>query len=202
VLEIVISSRNKEKKRELKSLLRGLKVRVLDLNDLPSAPRVKETGRTFEANAKQKALKIARYTKKLTIADDSGLAVDALKGRPGVRSARFAGEKASYVDNNTKLLRLLEGVPAGKRSAKFVSIVAIAGPKGIIGTVRGECRGRITFEPKGKAGFGYDPVFYSPKFGKTFAEISASRKNSVSHRGRALRKARAVISRLLRKGLS
>ncbi len=202
MLEIVISSRNKEKKRELKSLLRGFKVRVLDLNDFPSAPRVKETGRTFEANAKQKALKIAKYTKKLTIADDSGLAVNALRGRPGVRSARFAGEKASYEDNNIKLLRLLEGVPAGKRNAKFVSVVAIAGPKGILGTVRGECSGRITFEPKGKAGFGYDPVFYSPKFGKTFAEISVSRKNSESHRGRALRKARAVISRLLRRGLS
>jgi len=201
-LELVISSRNKEKKRELKSLLRGLKVRVLDLNDLPSAPRVKETGRTFEANAKQKALKIARYTKKLTIADDSGLAVDALRGRPGVRSARFAGEKASYEDNNIKLLRLLKGIPSARRSARFVSVVAIASPKGIIGTVRGECRGRIAFKPIGKKGFGYDPVFYSPGFGKTFAEISVSRKNSVSHRGRALKKARAVISRLLRKGLS
>ncbi|MFA6356315.1 MAG: XTP/dITP diphosphatase [Candidatus Omnitrophota bacterium] len=200
--EIVISSRNKEKKRELRALLKGLRVRVLDLNDFPSAPAVKETGKTFEANAKLKALKIARYTKRLTIADDSGLSVDALHGKPGVKSARFAGGKASYENNNIKLLKLLERVPAGKRKAKFVSVVAIAVPKGILGTVRGECGGRITLEPKGKKGFGYDPVFYSPEFGKTFAEISASRKNSVSHRGRALTKARAVIQSLLRKGLS
>jgi XTP/dITP diphosphohydrolase len=202
VQEIVISSRNKDKKRELKALLKGLGVRVLDLNDFPSAPAVKETGKTFEENAKLKALKIARYTKRLTIADDSGLAVDALKGRPGVRSARFAGAGATYKDNNIKLLKLLRNVPAGKRRAKFVSAVAIAVPKGILGTVRGECPGRITLEPKGKKGFGYDPVFYSPGFGKTFAEISAPRKNSVSHRGRALRKARAVILNFLRKGLS
>jgi len=202
VQEIVISSRNKEKKRELRALLKGLRVRVLDLNDFPSAPAVKETGKTFEANAKLKALKIARYTKRLTIADDSGLSVDALHGKPGVKSARFAGGKASYENNNIKLLKLLERVPAGKRKAKFVSVVAIAVPKGILGTVRGECGGRITLEPKGKKGFGYDPVFYSPEFGKTFAEISASRKNSVSHRGRALTKARAVIQSLLRKGLS
>lgn len=200
--EIVISSRNKEKKRELRALLKGLRVRVLDLNDFPSAPAVKETGKTFEANAKLKALKIARHTNRLTIADDSGLAVDALHGKPGVKSARFAGGKATYEGNNIKLLKLLKGVPAGKRKAKFVSVVAIAVPEGILGTVRGECRGRITLEPKGKNGFGYDPVFYSPEFGRTFAEISASQKNSVSHRGRALRKARAVIQSLLRKGLS
>jgi XTP/dITP diphosphohydrolase len=202
VQELVISSRNKEKKRELRSLLRGLKVRVLDLNDFPSAPEIKETGNTFETNAKLKAFKIAKYTKRFTIADDSGLAVNALKGKPGVRSARFAGGKATYEENNLKLLKLLKGVPSDRRKAKFVSVVAIAGPKGILGTVRGECSGRITLEPKGKKGFGYDPVFYSPEFRKTFAELSPSQKNSVSHRGRALKKARAVILNLLRKGLS
>ena len=200
--EIVISSRNREKRLELKALLKGLRVKVFDLNDFPFAPAVEETGKTFEANAKLKALKIAKYAKRLTIADDSGLAVDALKGKPGVRSARFAGKKATYEDNNLKLLKLLKGIPADKRKARFVSVVAIAGPNGILATVRGECSGRITMEPKGKKGLGYDPVFYSPELRKTFAELSPSQKNSVSHRGRALRKARAVILNLLRKGLS
>lgn len=198
MFEIVVSSRNKEKKRELKTLLKGLGIRVLDLNDFPGAPEVKETGKTFEANARLKALKIAGYTRRLTLADDSGLVVKALGGRPGVRSARFAGGKATYDDNNRKLLRLLKGVPVRDRAAKFVSVVAIAGTKGVIGTVKGECSGRITLAPKGRNGFGYDPVFFSPKYKKTFAEFTPSQKNSVSHRGRALRKARAVILRLRR----
>ncbi len=198
MFEIVISSRNKEKKRELKALLKGLGIKVIDLNDFPGAPKVKETGKTFEANAKLKALKIAKYTKRPAVADDSGLVVNALGGKPGVRSARFAGNNAAYEDNNRKLLKLLEGVPGDKRGAKFISVVAIAGPKGIIGVVRGECSGRITFSPKGKNGFGYDPVFFSPDFGKTFAELSASQKNSISHRGRALKKARIIIVRLRR----
>ncbi|MDD4879477.1 MAG: XTP/dITP diphosphatase [Candidatus Omnitrophica bacterium] len=198
MLEIVISSRNKEKKRELKALLKGLGIKVLDLNDLPAAPDVKETGKTFEANARLKALKIAKYTKRLALADDSGLVVKALGGRPGVRSARFAGDKADYSDNNRKLLKLLKDVQGHKRGAKFVSVVALAGPEGIKGVVRGECSGRITLAPKGRNGFGYDPIFFSPKFGKTFAELSASQKNSISHRGRALKKARAVILRLRR----
>lgn len=201
MLEIVISSRNKEKKRELKALLKGLRIKVLDLNDFSAAPKVKETGKTFDANAKLKALKIAKFTRRLTLADDSGLAVKALGGMPGVRSARFAGDDATYGENNRKLLKLLEGVPKNKRRAKFVSAVAIANQRGIVGTVRGECSGRITLAPKGKNGFGYDPVFYSPRFKKTFAELSASQKNSISHRGRALKKARAVILSLLRRSL-
>ena len=202
MLEIVLSSRNKGKKRELKTLLKGLKVKVLDLNDLPSAPRVKETGRTFEANAKLKALKIARSTGLLTIADDSGLVVKALGGKPGVRSARFAGERSTDRDNYMKLLDMMAGVPRNKRGARFVSAVAIADKAGVIGVVRGECAGRIASAPAGKNGFGYDPVFYSPRFGKTFAQITSSRKNSVSHRGRALKKARTLILNYLRRSLS
>ena len=198
MLEIVISSRNKEKKRELKALLKGLDIKVLDLNDFPGAPEVKETGDTFEANARLKAAKVAKYTGRLTLADDSGLVVEALGGMPGVRSARFAGDDATYEENNFKLLKYLEGVPANKRSAKFISVAALADPKGIIAAVKGECSGRITLAPKGKNGFGYDPVFYSPKFKKTFAELSASQKNSISHRGRALKKARTIIRRLRR----
>jgi XTP/dITP diphosphohydrolase len=199
VFEIVISSRNKEKKRELKALLKGLRIKVLDLNDFPAAPKVRETGNTFEANAKLKAFKIAKFTKRLTLADDSGLVVKALGGLPGVRSARFAGDGASYGENNRKLLKLLEGAPENKRGAKFVSAVAIADQRGVIGVVRGECSGRITLAPKGRNGFGYDPVFFSPGFKKTFAELTASQKNSISHRGGALKKARAVILSHLRK---
>lgn len=202
MFEIVISSRNKEKKRELKALLEGLRIKVLDLNDFPAAPKVKETGKTFEANAKIKALKIAKFTGRLTLADDSGLIVKALGGLPGVRSARFAGDGASYEENNYKLLKLLEGMPNNKRGAKFISVVAIADPEGIIGVARGECSGRITLAPKGRNGFGYDPVFFSPEFKKTFAELTASRKNLISHRGRALKKARAVILSYLRKSPS
>lgn len=201
MFEIVISSRNKEKKRELKALLKGLRIKILDLNDFPAAPKVRETGKTFEANARLKAFKIAKFTKRLTLADDSGLLVKTLGGLPGVRSARFAGDKASYGDNNRKLLRLLEGVPRERRGAKFISVVAIADTGCIIGVVRGECSGRITLAPKGRNGFGYDPVFFSPRFKKTFAELTASQKNSISHRGRALRKARAVILNSLRKSL-
>lgn len=202
MLEIVLSSRNKEKKRELKALLKGLDSKVLDLNDFPAAPKVRETGKTFEANARLKALAIAKFTGRLTIADDSGLMVDALGGRPGVRSARFAGEDATYKENNLKLLKLLKAVPAQKRKARFVSVVALADPGGIVATARGECKGRITLEPKGKNGFGYDPVFFSPKFKKTFAQLNPSQKNSVSHRGRALKKARAVILNYLRRARS
>lgn len=193
MLEITISSRNKEKKRELMSLLKGLKIKVLDLNDFPAAPKVEEKGKTFEENAATKALKIAKFTKRLTLADDSGLEVEALGGRPGIYSARFAGENATYEANNRKLLRALGGVPKPKRRAKFVCVIAIADKDKLVGLVRGECIGRITFESKGKNGFGYDPIFFSPKYNKTFAQLSSKEKNSVSHRGRALKKAKVLI---------
>lgn len=202
MFEIVIASRNKKKKKELKSLLKDPKVKVLDLNDFPSAPKVKEIGKTFELNAVLKALKIARFTRKLTLADDSGLVVASLGGKPGVRSARFAGEKASDEQNNRKLLKLLEKFPKSKRKAKFVCAVAIADKKRLIGVVRGECGGRIAFSPKGRNGFGYDPVFLYPKFNKTFAQLPPRIKNMVSHRSCALRKAKKIILNRLRKGLS
>lgn len=202
MFEIVISSRNNEKKRELKALLKDLEIKVLDLNDFPAAPKVEEKGKTFEENAAVKALKIARFTKKLTIADDSGLEVKTLGGRPGVYSARFAGKNATYEANNRKLLRLLDGVPKPKRKAKFVCVVALADKDKLIGLARGECSGRITFEPKGRNGFGYDPVFFSPKHNKTFAQLSPKEKNSISHRGRALRKAKKIIQNYLQRGPS
>ncbi len=202
MFEIVISSRNKEKKRELKTLLKGLEIKVSDLNYYPSAPKVEEKGGTFEENAIAKAAAIAKFTKKLTLADDSGLEVSALGGRPGVYSARFAGKNAAYEANNRKLLKLLERFPKSKRSARFVSVIAIADKDRLVGMTRGECGGWITFGPKGKNGFGYDPVFFSPKYKKTFAQLTARQKNSISHRGRALRKAKIIIRNYLRKALS
>ncbi len=199
MLEIVISSRNSGKKRELRSLLKGLKIKVLDLNDFPAAPRVEEKGKTFEENAAAKALKIAKFTGRLTLADDSGLEVEALGGRPGVYSARFAGRNAADEANNRKLLRALAGVPKLKRKARFVCVIALADKDKLAGLVRGECGGRIAFEPDGKNGFGYDPVFFSPKHNKTFARLSPGEKNAVSHRGKALRKAKKLIGRRLQK---
>ncbi len=212
MFEIVIASRNKEKKRELKALLKVLKInpalackggiKVLDLNDFSSAPKVEETGKTFEDNAAVKAVSIAKFSKKLALADDSGLEVKAINGKPGIRSARFAGENATYDKNNRKLLRLLKDVPKSKRKARFVCVIAIADKDGLVGTRRGECGGWITFEPKGTNGFGYDPVFFSPKYKKTFAELTRHQKNMISHRSRALRRAKALIQSYLRKALS
>ena len=196
MLEIAISSRNKEKKRELKSLLKGLKIKVLDLNDFPSAPRVEENGKTFEENAAVKALTVARFTKRLALADDSGLEVEVLGGRPGVYSARFAGENATYEANNRKLLRLLKGFPKPKRKARFVCVIAIADKNKLVGLVRGECIGRITFEPKGRNGFGYDPVFYLPNYQCTMAQLPIAVKNTMSHRARALRQLRQQLEAL------
>lgn len=198
MFEIVIASRNKEKKKELKTLLNDLKIKVLDLNDFPSAPNVREKGKTFEENATAKALTIASFTKKLTLADDSGLEVKALGRQPGVRSARFAGEGASYAEINQKLLRLLSGIPKSKRGAKFVCVIAIADKDGLVGVTRGECSGWISFTTRGKYGFGYDPVFVYPRCNKTFAELGPEIKNKVSHRAKALKKARTIIRKYLR----
>lgn len=199
MFEIVISSRNRDKKRELKSLLKGLKIKLLDLNSFPSAPRVEEKAETFEENAAEKALKIARFTKRFTLADDSGLVVEALGGDPGVRSARFAGEKTTDEENNRKLLKLLEGVAAPRRKAKFVCVIALADKDGVAGIVRGECAGRIALAPKGKNGFGYDPVFIGSGYKKTFAELSPRTKNFISHRAKALKKSITLIRLLLQR---
>lgn len=201
MFEIVLASRNYKKKKELKTLLTGLRIKVLDLNDFPAAPKVKEDGKTFDENAKKKALAIAKFTKKLTLADDSGLEVKALGWQPGVRSARFAGEGATYAELNQKLLRLLSGIPKSKRKAKFVCVIAIADKNGLVGVTRGECSGWISFTAKGKYGFGYDPVFIYPKYNKTFAELGPKIKNKVSHRAKALKKARTIIRKYLRRYL-
>ena len=197
VKEVVVATRNRHKVKEIREILKGLKVRVRSLEGFGKAPEVVEDKKTFEENASKKSRIISRFTHRLTIADDSGLEVDALDGRPGVRSARFAGKEQDYLKNNLKLLRLLEKVPYSKRKARFVCVISIARGGRVLDVVRGTCSGRISRKMKGKTGFGYDPVFISPYYGKTFAELGPGIKNRISHRYKALKKARKAISRLL-----
>ena len=195
--ELVAATTNNNKVKEIKNILTGLRVKILTLDYFGTPPEIVEDGRTFEDNASKKARIISCFTGKLAIADDSGLEVKALGRRPGVRSSRFAGNKASYAENNEKLMRLLKDVPAAKRNARFVCVIAIARDGKVLKTVKGTCSGRIGFELKGKSGFGYDPVFIDPKHGKTFAELGSVIKNKISHRCRALEKVKKALRKLL-----
>lgn len=192
--EIVVATCNKDKKREIERLLSDLSIKILSLSDFLIVKDVKEKGSTFEENAIAKALAWAKKTKRLCLADDSGLEVPFLGGRPGVRSARFAGNKVSYRDNNEKLLRLLKDIPPKRRKARFVCCIALADGRGLVKTVEGTCAGRISESIRGEYGFGYDPVFIPRGYSKTFGELGEKIKNSVSHRSRALRKAKKVIA--------
>jgi XTP/dITP diphosphohydrolase len=202
-MKIVLATNNKHKIEEIKNILSDPQLEFLTLNDFPDFPKVEETGKTLEENAILKAkaiynfasLTTNQFTKLIYLADDSGLEVDALDGAPGVLSSRFAGEHCSYKDNNVKLLSLMENIPWEKRGAAFVCVVAIAQDLEKIKTVRGEVRGIIAREEKGEKGFGYDPVFYFPKLGKTFAQLSFEEKNKISHRALAFRKAKELIQK-------
>lgn len=192
--ELVVATKNKKKLEEIRELLKGLDLKITSLSDYPAAPRIIENGRTFKANAVKKAVKIARFTGKLTLGEDSGLEVEALGNQPGVRSSRFSGKNKSDNQNNLKLLKLLEGVPLSKRKARYRSSVALAGAKRLIGVVEGSCSGLIGFTPRGSYGFGYDPLFLIPRFKKTFAQLGPRVKHKMSHRFRALKKAKALIA--------
>ena len=194
MLEIVLATRNKDKVKEIEKILNGINARLLSLEDFPGCPKVMEDGETLEANAKKKALVISQYTKKLSLAEDTGLEVEALGGAPGIRSARFAGDNCTYEDNNRKLLKLMEKVSLGERRAKFRCVAALARPDGEVVTCEGVCEGIIDFEMKGKSGFGYDPLFLLPEYGKTFAELGEEMKNKISHRARALAKIKKIIN--------
>lgn len=196
MLEIVLATRNRDKIREIKKLLNGINVRLLSLDDFPGCPEVVEDGETLEANAKKKALVVSQYTKKLSLAEDTGLEVEALGGAPGIHSARFAGDNVTYEDNNKKLLKLMEKFSLGERRARFRCVAALARPDGRVVTCEGVCEGIITFEMKGKSGFGYDPLFLLPEYGKTFAELGEEMKNKISHRARALAKIKEIINNL------
>lgn len=187
--DLVLATHNRGKVRELENLLAeaGLALRVATLDRFPHVALPEETGSTFLENARLKAEAVARQTGLPALADDSGLCVDALGGRPGVYSARFAGPDANDAANNARLLRELAGVPAERRSARFRSVVVLALPDGRWTWAAGEARGRILEAPRGAGGFGYDPLFYSDELGMTFAEAGLDAKNAVSHRARALR---------------
>ncbi|MHB9144065.1 MAG: XTP/dITP diphosphatase [Symbiobacteriia bacterium] len=194
---VVLATRNPGKVAELARLLAGTGITVVSLAEFPAAPEVEETGATFAANALLKAQAAAVHTGLVALADDSGLEVDALAGRPGVYSARFAGPHASDEDNNQKLISLLTAVPIARRTARFRSAVAIVTPDGRSEVTDGACKGSILHSPRGTDGFGYDPLFLVPELGKTFAELTMEEKNRISHRGRALRRALQLLPGLL-----
>jgi XTP/dITP diphosphohydrolase len=187
-MEIVLATRNKKKIEEIRRITADLPVTIRSLADFPDCPETVEDRGTFEGNATKKAVEICRCTGKVALADDSGLAVDALGGAPGVYSARYAGEGANDVRNNEKLLLELRAVPPAKRTAHFVCCMALAFPDGEVMTFLGQASGSIAMEPKGKTGFGYDPVFLPDGFTRTFAEMSGEEKDQLSHRGKALEK--------------
>lgn len=197
-MELVLASRNHKKAVELKKLLAGLPVVIRTIDEFPDVGEVEEDGDTFAENAVKKALHAARATGLNALADDSGLEVEALGGEPGVRSARYAGEDADDRANNAKLLEALRGRPAAERGARFRCVIALARPDGHVETAEGSCEGVITEETRGTAGFGYDPLFYYPSFGRTFGEVEPEVKHSVSHRGSALRAAADIIRRWIK----
>ncbi|MGB9802978.1 MAG: XTP/dITP diphosphatase [Desulfofundulus sp.] len=197
-MKLVLATRNQGKVRELSELLSPLGYEVVSLNQYPGVPEIIEDGATFKENAVKKATVVARYTGQMALADDSGLEVDYLGGAPGVHSARFAGERHDDRANNEKLLRLLAGVPPERRTARFRCVVAVATPTGQVFTAEGACEGVIADRPRGEGGFGYDPLFYVPAWGKTFAELEPAVKNQISHRGRALALIREILAGLRR----
>jgi len=188
-MRLLVATNNPGKVREYDDLLDGLGLDLCGLADI-GLSKVEETGQTFAENALLKALAYGRASRLLTLADDSGLEVEALGGAPGVYSARYAGKGASDADRYRKLLAALDGVPWEKRAARFQCVIALAWPDGRIETFEGQCDGVIAFEPRGTNGFGFDPVFYMPEFGCTMAELSTEVKNRVSHRARAAALAR------------
>lgn len=193
---IVLATRNEGKVREFRELLRDFPIELKSLNDFGPIPEAVEDGKTFDDNAYKKALFTAKVLGLPAISDDSGLVVEALGGAPGVSSARYAGDKATDAENIAKLLQEMEG--REDRRAAFECVISIAVPSGPALTYEGRCEGEITTEPRGSKGFGYDPVFYYPPFGKTFAECSSEEKNRVSHRGRALAEVAAEFDKILK----
>lgn len=221
--DVVLATHNEHKAKEFREIFGSVcpDIRILTLSDIGHDEEIEENGATFEENAIIKASVPASFGY-IGIADDSGLAVDFLGGDPGVRSARYAGLGCDSAACREKLLKVMKGVPENERGAGFVCVMALCLPEGsglsvpadlrisretaersgrpaeMTAVVRGECRGSITDKEYGDLGFGYDPVFFSPEFGKTFGELAADEKNSISHRGRAAEKFAAVLSRVLK----
>ena len=192
-MKIVLATRNKGKAKEIKEILKDLKLEILTLNNFPEITTPIEDGKTFQENALKKARFIAQRLHLPALADDSGLEVEALGRQPGILSARYAGENATDDENNKKLLKELSGISLKKRNACYQCVIALVFPSGEEETVEASCTGLIALKPKGKGGFGYDPLFYVPEYGKTMAELPPGIKNRISHRGKALTKLRAKL---------
>lgn len=196
-LSLVLATNNAHKVVEIKSILKkaGFRGRILTLNDFPRQKPVVENKKTIEGNARKKALEVAKRTGCVALADDTGLFIHALGGRPGVYSARFAGPGCTYQDNNQKVLRLLKNMPPSKRGADFRCIASLATPEGRVAHVEGKIKGKITTEIRGKTGFGYDPIFWVSSQKKTFSEMGSRLKNKLSHRSLAFQKIPTLIRR-------
>lgn len=200
--KILVATTNLGKLAEIRAML-GSDVQWVGLSEFPGLQEIKEDGATFAENARKKALGYAKATGLWTIADDSGLAIDALNGQPGVKSARFSGAKdknRTLLDhkNMAKVLKLLEGVPKEKRTARFVCCLCLANPEKVLIETEGTVEGFIMEEEIGENGFGYDPIFFVPHLNKTVAQLTTEEKNAISHRGNALRKLKPFLTELLR----
>ena len=195
--KLLVATRNLGKAREYEYLLRGVPVSITSLDELGIYREIEETGGTFKENARIKATGYAALSGLLTLADDSGLEVDALGGAPGVRSARYAGPEATDSERVKLLLEHLEGTPRAERTGRFRCVIAVSTPTGEVSTVSGAVEGIISREPKGTNGFGYDPIFQIPDLGRTMAELSIEEKNRISHRAQAAKKAVALLKSML-----
>lgn len=193
-MKIIFATGNKDKVTEVREILRDMEAQVVTMKEAGIFAEAEENGSTFEENAVMKAQAVAKEAAKsetwrdaLVMADDSGLVIDALNGEPGIYSARYLGHDTSYLVKNADLIKRLAEVPEEKRSARFVCAIAAVFPDGEVLTTEGVMEGRIGYEPRGENGFGYDPIFYLPRFGCSSAELSPEEKNKISHRGCALR---------------
>lgn len=199
MVKIVIASNNKHKVKEIKDILKNNKITVLSMAEAGFKGDIEETGETLAENAMIKARAVrCKVKNNVIIADDTGLEVDYLAKAPGVYSARFAGPKCSYIDNNKKLLKLLKGVPKAQRTAVFRTVIAVIYPDGFEAIAEGRVTGKIAAKQAGNNGFGYDPVFYLPQMHKTYAQLDLSQKNRVSHRQKAVKNAWKMISKRMK----
>lgn len=198
-MKIVLATGNQGKVKELKEILKDIDVEILSLKDFSQIGEIVEDGETFEENAIKKANAVCEAVQLVALADDSGLEVDYLNGAPGIYSARFAGEDKNDLDNNLKLLSLLDGVSEEKRTARFRCVIAVCVPGGETHTAEGTCEGTIGYDMRGANGFGYDSLFYLPEFDKTFAELDSGTKNKMSHRGLALANVKTVLMDIIEK---
>ncbi len=194
MLEILIATNNLGKVKEIKDILDSPEIKILTIKDFPLLPKIEEDGKTYQENAFKKARKTSEFTGKICLADDSGLEIDYLKGKPGIYSSRWGNSDEERIN---KVLKFIENVPKNKRNAKFVCAVVLVFPNGKIYMVKEECKGIITFNPKGEHGFGYDPIFLVPEYDKTFAELGDKIKNRISHRGKAMRRMIDILNKIV-----